>query len=89
MKCKVCGDNIERMNVQMGGCHRHCFEEEIEVFKISQACDPNGTHYFEKDLENVICALECTATDEDDGLCIEKVTMAHGKFLNLPEFEGF
>jgi len=90
-KCKICGESIRsrHQSVQIGGCHLHCFEEEIEVFKVSEKSDPAGTHFFGKDLSGVTSAIECIPAYEGCGLCIDKVTMPHGKYIHLPEFDGF
>jgi hypothetical protein len=69
-----------------------CYDKEITVYKIYQidGCETNDTHYVEKDIEKVNETIRLMDEWEDnDGIGIRVTTMAHGVYVNLPEFEGF
>ena len=74
MICLHCEKEIPMNNVQQGGMHMVCYNEQIEVYKICLA----GTCYFDTEFP-----------EEHEQYLITPARIARGIFMNLPDFEGF
>lgn len=74
MNCLHCKQSMPSNNVQQGQMHMGCYNEEIEVFKISL----EGSSYLDDHLPDDIEDYE-----------VEKVLIARGAFHYMKEFEGF
>lgn len=75
VQCPLCNKSIPWNNVQQGGLHIGCYEQEIEVYKIS--------------LGNTFMLDTVMPENKNEYDSIELVKMNAGKFYNLPEFEGW
>ena len=61
---------------------------EINVYYIGLEYEPkNG--YYEKDINQVMGAIEALDSTADDGFIIRKIKMDEANYINLPEFMGF
>lgn len=94
IKCKICDKELNPGNVQQGGCHMDCYNEEITVFKVYMLDDDDNTfsstHYIERDPSEILGTLyHLNNGDDGNGVAIRKATMTHGMYIELPEFEGF
>lgn len=89
IKCKICDKEINPHNLQAGGCHINCYSKDITAYKISVSYDINGSYYIEKDINKVKEAILNLQSDDDEGIVIKKITIFHGVYINLPEFQGF
>ena len=90
--CKICGKEMNIQHCQQGHCHFNCFNEQITVYKIYMVDDKNlsSNYYVEKDPLKILGGIECLSEqDDNNGIAIIVGTMAHGEYINLPDFLGF